>query len=158
MTKFKYKGYDANSVAQVGTLEAESYAEAYAVLQYQGVKVVSLAPERASVVKLLADYSTRLQLGARWRSVFFRELSVMLGVMTLHESLLTLARAAAGHVSEKILADLVETVEGGETFSAALRRYEIIFGADSIQSIEVGEASGRLQEVTASLATQLERN
>ena len=158
MTKFKYKGYDANSVAQVGTLEAESYSEAYAALQYQGVKVVSLAPERASVVKLLADYSTRLKLGARWCSVFFRELSVMLGVMTLHESLLTLARAAEGHVSEKILKDLVATVEGGETFSAALRRYEIIFGADSIQSVEVGEASGRLQEVTANLAAQLERN
>ncbi len=158
MTKFKYKGYNINSVAQVGTLEAENYAEAYAALQYQGVKVVSLAPERVSVVKLLTDYLTRLKLGGRWCSVFFRELSVMLGVMTLHESLLTLTRAAAGHVSEKILSDLVETVEGGETFSAGLRKYEIIFGADSIQSIEVGEASGRLQEVAARLAEQLERN
>ena len=106
MTKFKYKGYTGNSVVQVGTLEAESYAEAYAVLQYQGVKVVSLAPERVSVVKLLTDYSMRLKLGERWLSVFFRELSVMLGIMTLHESLLTLKRAAAGHVSEKILSDL----------------------------------------------------
>ena len=37
MKKFKYKGYDENSVAQVGTLEAENYAEAYAVLQFQGM-------------------------------------------------------------------------------------------------------------------------
>lgn len=157
MTKFKYKGYDNNSVAQVGTLEAENYSDAYAALQYQGVKVVSLAPERVSVVKLLADYFLRLQLGGRWVSVFFRELSVMLGVMTLHESLQNLARAAAGHVSEKILKELVATVEAGESFSAALRRYEIIFGDAAIQSVEVGETSGKLQDVTARLAVQLER-
>ena len=103
MKKFKYKGYDENSVAQIGTLEAEDYAEAYAVLQYQGVKVVSLAPEHVSVVKLLEDFYLKYKLGGRWCSVFFRELSVMLGVMTLHGSLQTLARAAEGNISEKIL-------------------------------------------------------
>lgn len=158
MKKFRYKGYDENSVVQVGTLEAETYSEAYAVLQYQGVKVVSLEKERVNVVKLLQDYYLKYKLGGRWTSVFFRELSVMLGVMTLHDSLKNLARAAEGHISEKILQELVETVEGGETFSAALRRYEIIFGADSIQSVEIGETSGRLQEVTTRLSNQLERN
>lgn len=158
MKKFRYKGYDENSVAQVGTLEAETYAEAYAVLQYQGVKVVSLAAERVSVLKIFEDYFLKYKLGGRWTSVFFRELSVMLGVMTLHDSLQTLARAAEGHISEKILQELVETIEGGETFSAALRRYEIIFGSDSIQSVEIGETSGRVQEVTTRLAAQLERN
>ena len=158
MKKFKYKGYDENSVAQVGTLEAENYAEAYAVLQFQGVKVVSLTPERVSIFKLFEDFFIKYKLGGRWCSVFFRELSVMLGVMTLHDSLQTLARASAGHISEKILKNLVETIEGGETFSAALRRYEIIFGSDSIQSVEIGETSGRLQEVTTRLANQLERN
>lgn len=158
MIKFRYRGYDENSVAQTGTLEAENYAEAYAVLQYQGVKVVSLAPERVSLVKLFGEWRLRWELGGKWCSVFFRELSVMLSVMTLHESLQTLARAAEGHASEKILRELVEIVETGESFSAALRRHEIIFGSDAIQSVEVGEASGRLQEITARLASQLERN
>lgn len=158
MTKFRYRGYNENSVAQDGTLEAENYAEAFAVLQYQGVKVVSLAPERVSLVKLFEEYQMRWELGERWVSVFFRELSVMLGVMTLHESLLTLTRAAEGHISEKILKEIVAVVETGEPFSEALRRHEIIFGSEAIQSVEVGEASGRVQEVTARLAGQLERN
>lgn len=158
MKKFRYKGYDENWTAQVGTLEAETYAEAYAVLEYQGVRVVSLAAERVDVLKLLGDYFLRYKLGGRWTSVFFRELSVMLGVMTLHDSLRTLARAAEGHVSEKVLRELLETIEGGQKLSAALRRYEIIFGNDTIQSIEIGEESGRLQEVTARLAEQLERS
>ena len=59
---------------------------------------------------------------------------------------------------KKILSELVAAVGEGETFSSALSRYEIIFGGDAIQSVEIGERSGNLQEVTKSLAVQLERN
>ena len=82
----------------------------------------------------------------------------MLGVMTLHDSLKTLAGAAKNHPSEKILNDLVAAVGDGQNFSLALERYEEIFGGDAIQSVEIGEASGNLQDVTARLASQLERN
>lgn len=158
MKKFKYKGYDAQAFEQVGTLEAENYAEAYAALNYQGVKVVKLEQTQQSFLKSLENIYLRWKLGGQWRSVFFRELSVMLGVMTLHDSLKTLAGAAKNHPSEKILNDLVAAVGDGQNFSLALERYEEIFGGDAIQSVEIGEASGNLQDVTARLASQLERN
>lgn len=158
MIKFKYRGYDAESVAQVGTLEAEDYADAYAALQYQGIVVISLAPAKTDYLKLFLDYVLKLKLGRRWCSVFFRELSVMLRVMTLHESLQTLTKAAEGHVSEKMLQELVKSVEYGERFSYALRKYAVIFDGDIIQSIEVGEQSGKMQEITLKIANQLERN
>jgi len=158
MKKFKYKGYDAQAFEQVGTLEAENYAEAYAALNYQGVKVVKLEQTQQSLLKSLENFYLRLKIGGQWRSVFFRELSVMLGVMTLHDSLRTLAGAAKNHPSEKILNDLVAAVGDGQNFSLALERYEEIFGGDAIQSVEIGEASGNLQDVTARLASQLERN
>ncbi len=158
MKKFKYKGYDAQAVEQVGTLEAESYKEAYAALGYQGIKVIKLEQTQASLAKSLANFHLKLKLGGQWKAVFFRELSVILGVMTLHDSLKTLAGAAKNHPSEKILTDLVTAVGEGQNFSTALERYEIIFGGDAIQSVEIGEASGNLQDVTARLAAQLERN
>ncbi len=158
MKKFKYKGYDAQAVEQVGTLEAEDYAEAYAALNYQGVKVVKLEQTQQSFLKSLENFYLRWKLGGQWRLVFFRELSVMLGVMTLHDSLRTLAGAAKNHPSEKILKDLVAAVGDGQNFSLSLERYEEIFGGDAIQSVEIGEASGNLQDVTARLASQLERN
>lgn len=158
MKKFKYKGYDAQAVEQVGTLEAENYAEAYAALSYQGVTVVKLEQAQASFAKTLENFWLKMKLGGQWRAVFFRELGVMLGVMTLHDSLKTLAGAARNHPSEKILNDLVAAVGEGQSFSAALGRYEIIFGGDAIQSVEIGEKSGNLQDVTARLASQLERN
>ena len=158
MKKFKYKGYNAQSVKQVGTLEAENYAEAYAALSYQGVTIVKLEQSGAGFAKAAENFYLKLKLGEQWRAVFFRELSVMLGVMTLHDSLKTLTGAAKNHPSEKILSELVAAVGEGESFYEALGRYEMIFGGDAIQSVEIGERSGNLQEVTARLASQLERN
>ena len=158
MKKFKYRGYDAQAVEQVGTLEAENYSEAYAALSYQGVTVVKLEQTQTSLAKSLGIFLLKLKLGGQWKAVFFRELSVMLGVMTLHDSLKTLAGAAKNHPSEEILNNLFAAVGEGQNFSAALESYEIIFGGDAIQSVEIGEASGNLQDVTARLATQLERN
>ena len=156
--KFKYKGYDATAVEQNGTLEADNYADAYAALSYQGVKVVKLEQTQASLAQAAEHFYLKLKLGGQWRAVFFRELSVMLGVMTLHDSLKTLTSAAKNHPSEKILSDLVAAVGEGQSFYEALGRYEVIFGGDAIQSVEIGETSGNLQDVTARLANQLERN
>ncbi len=158
MKKFKYRGYDSAAIEQVGTLEAENYSEAYAALSYQGVTVVKLEPTEASPAQILANLYLKLKIGGQWRAVFFRELSVMLGVMTLHDSLKTLAGAAKNHPSKKILTELVAAVGEGQAFYEALSRYEIIFGGDAIQSVQIGEASGNLQDVTARLAAQLERN
>lgn len=158
MKKFIYKGYDAQSMLQHGTLEAEDYAAAYAALLYQGVTVVSLRQEKLSVKNFILGHITRLQLGERWVSTFFRELSVMLGTMTLHSALELLTETSRGHVSEKVLRDLANAVGGGEKFSAALRRHEVIFSGDIIQSIEIAEESGKTQDVTKTLSARLERS
>ncbi|MBO4779050.1 MAG: type II secretion system F family protein [Selenomonadaceae bacterium] len=158
MKKFKFRGYDSAAVERVGTLEAENYSEAYAALNYQGVMVVELKPATENLLQTAKIFLLKLKLGGQWRAIFFRELSVMLGVMTLHDSLITLAGAAKNHPSEKILSELVTAVGEGQSFGAALERWEIIFGGDTIQSVTIGEASGNLQDVTARLAAQLERN
>ena len=158
MKKFKYRGYDSKAVEQVGTLEAENYSEAYAALNYQGVTVVKLEPAQANFFQAAENFYLNLKLGGQWKSVFFRELSVMLGVMTLHDSLKTLTAAAKNHPSEKILSAIFSADGEGQNFATALERYESIFGGDAIQSVAIGETSGNLQDVTARLAIQLERN
>ena len=158
MKKFKYKGYDAQSMTRIGTLEAPDMSAAYAALLYQGVIVVSLRQERLSLIKFLATLITRLRIGGRWTSVFFRELSVMLGSMTLHNALKMLADTARGHASEKILSDLSKAVGEGKKFSDALRQHEGIFSDDVIQMIEIAEESGNTQEVAKTLSERLERS
>ena len=71
MSKFKYKGYNSESVEQSGTLEAENYSAAYSALQFQGLTVVSLTAEHTSYINLFSDFVTKIKLGGRWPSVFF---------------------------------------------------------------------------------------
>ena len=158
MKKFKYKYYDGHSIPHFGTLEAPDYGTAYAALLFQGVTVVSLTQERLSLKKFLEDLILRTRIGGRWSSVFFRELGVMLGSMTLNDALELLQNTASGTASEKILRDLTDAVNGGAKFSEALKLHEVIFSSDVVQSIEIAENGGRLQEVTQSLAAQLERS
>ena len=81
----------------------------------------------------------------------------MIGTMTLFQALQTLAKTAQGHPSEKILNELAIAIGEGEKLSDALRRHEIIFSGDVIQTIAIAEESGKTQEVTKNLAAQLER-
>ena len=158
MAKFNYEGYDKKSVLQVGTLEAKNYSAAYEALQFQGLTVVKLSSEKAGFFKILSEYFLKFKIGERWRAIFFRELSVMLGVMNLHEALQTILKSERNLPAGKILEEISAAVEIGETFTSALRQREIIFGNDVIQSIEIGETSGSLQTITAQLADRLERN
>ena len=50
--KFKYEGYDKNSIMRIGTVEAENLTAAYTVLQMQGVTVVNLTLEKISLKKI----------------------------------------------------------------------------------------------------------
>ncbi|MBQ7476022.1 MAG: type II secretion system F family protein [Selenomonadaceae bacterium] len=157
MQKFKYKGYDARAVVRTGTLEAQNYSEAYAALAYQGITVVTLNAERVALSKLFSEWFLHFQIGERWLSIFFRELSVMVGTMNLFQALQTLAKTAQGSPSEKILNELATAIGEGAKFSDALGRHEIIFSGDVIQTIAIAEESGNTQEVLKSLAAQMER-
>ena len=143
---------------QIGTLEAKNLSEAYETLQFQGLSVVNIAPEESGVSFFLSELYKKIRLGDRWRADFFRELSVILGVMNLHDALQTLSRSAGEKFSEQLLENLTVSIENGETFATAIKRHEIIFGSDAIQSVEVGETGGQLQTVTAQLADRLERS
>ena len=158
MTKYKYEGYDKNSVAKFGTLEAENLSDAYAALQFEGVTVVNLKADKTDVMNLFAGIFLRLQLGEKWKAVFFRELSVMLGVMNIHDAILSLQKSSTGTSDRVIFEELSQAIEHGETFAASLKRQEIFFGKEVIQSVEIAETSGKLQEVAEQIAKRLEQS
>lgn len=158
MAKFDYEGYDRESILQVGTLDAKNYSAAYSALQVQGITVVKLSRQEQGIIKILSEYFYKFRIGEKWRAVFFRELSVMLGVMNLNDALRTILKSEENLFAGKVLQEISAAVEIGETFSSALKQKEIIFGSDIIQSIEIGETSGNLQTITSQVADRLERN
>ncbi|MFO7820718.1 MAG: type II secretion system F family protein [Lentisphaeria bacterium] len=56
----------------------------------------------------------------------------------------------------KIVVDIKERIEGGDSFAEALRHYHELFGDLYVNMIQAGEIGGGLSEVTARLASYLE--
>lgn len=156
--QFRYVGYDSNSLRKAGVLEADSFSAAYTALNFQGVTVVSLIRKQTGFFKWLADIFIRFRLGERWQPVFFRELSIMLGVMTLRDALRTLQQAAEGDAAGKFLGKFILALDKGRTFSQTLQVYDTIFDGDTIQAVKIGESSGKLQEITRQISERLEKN
>ena len=158
MRKFKYEGYDKNSEPKNGILEAENLSDAYNALKFQGVTVVNIEIEKTSSLKFFADYFFGLNLSGKQKAFFFRELGVMLGVMNVHDALQSLKKISAENSTKIIFEKLFDSVERGESFSSALKQFERIFGSDTIQSVEISEVGGKLQEAVLQIAERFERN
>ena len=71
------------------------------------------------------------------------------------EGLATLRDSAGNPRLREVLAGMVESVEGGETLSGAMREHPRVFGAVFVNLVRAGELSGRVGEILGSLNEHL---
>ncbi|MCX5635881.1 MAG: type II secretion system F family protein [Planctomycetota bacterium] len=88
--------------------------------------------------------------------LFATQLSVMLdsGVV-LSDALDAMSGQAEEGIFKMIIADLSETVKGGENFSKALAKYPRVFNSMFISMVKASEASGRTVEMLSVLSSYL---
>ena len=156
--RFSYKAYDAEKVFQSGELEAESLNAAHVVLQHLGLVAVDIRPVKKTFSATVAERLEKWRVGDKWASIFFRQLSTMLSVMNLKDALELMASTNQDRTQTKILQALLHDVSLGKTLDQALSRFGAIFSGTAIQLTAIGNESGRLQEIAAKLADQLEQN
>lgn len=77
--------------------------------------------------------------------------------LTLTDSLNILKLQATNPAFGKVVSGMLKEIEGGLSFSKALGKYPEHFSAIYISLVQAGEASGKLQEVFARLASNLEK-
>ncbi len=158
MIKYKFEGYDKNSVAKNGSLEAEDFSKAYNVLKDQNITVVNLEPEKVSMLNFFEEYYLKFKLDNKWLSVFFRELSVMSGTMELQAALETLKNSTVESLEKKLLDGLFSAIQNGISFDVALSSHKKIFADEIIQSVKIASESGNSEIIYAQLAERLERS
>ncbi len=89
---------------------------------------------------------------------FVQHLGIMLKAgISLARALKTLARQTDNKRFAKILDDIAEKVEKGNTFSDSLKDHEKVFGELFINMVEAGEISGKLEEVLHQLFIQMKK-
>ena len=156
MPVYSYTFKDPNGALQKGTTEAESEDKLRSRFEEQGLEVVevtmikkrgSASPRGFGKVKL-----TNL-------SVFCRQFSTMVDAgVSLVRCLDVLSRQTQDPKLKKILVDVGERVEGGESLSRCMQRHPRTFNNLFIGLVRAGEVGGVLEESLQRLSQFLEKD
>ena len=150
MPRMRYKAMDEGGRRRTGRIEAANAADLEARLARLGLDLISFREARAG----RAIGRGRVRRGDLVGFCFHMEQLLTAGVPVI-EGLETLRDSAGNPRLREVLAAMVESVEGGETLSGAMREHPAVFGAVFVNLVRAGEVSGRVGEILGSLNEHL---
>ena len=156
MTKFAYRAKNPVGQTVSGALEAPDARSVFSMLRNQGLFVVDIQ----TTFSPIAAISSRFHKKVNFSEIvnFTRQLAVMVSSgLTLTEGLTAVRGQTTNKHFEKVLSDLLVTVEGGSTFSQALEKQGDIFSPVYVAVVRSGESSGLLDKMLLKLADNLEK-
>jgi type IV pilus assembly protein PilC len=151
MAQFKYKAVDKNGVLTKGRTQATNLLDLEHRLAQQGQDLITCAQIKSSGMFRGRHKMTRRDL---INMVFQLEQLTKSGVPLL-EGLTDLRDSTDAGYYHDVLASLVESIEGGKTFSAALADFPQDFDTVFIALIAVGEETGELPKILKDMGETL---
>ncbi|MBI2068725.1 MAG: type II secretion system F family protein [Candidatus Yanofskybacteria bacterium] len=155
---FKYKVKTQTGEILEGSVEAPDENVAVTTLQSKGYTILSLeATDKGILSSDISKYFSKIS--NKDVVLFTRQLSTLIDAdMPLAEGLRTLAKQVEKPQFRKVLTDVSEAVESGQSLSASLAVHPELFGSFYIKLVQSGEVSGKLHESLLYLADYLERS
>ena len=150
MPLMRYKAMDERGRRLTGRIEAANAADLEARLARLGLDLVTFRETKAG----RTAGRGRVRRGDLIGFCFHMEQLLSAGVPVL-EGLAILRDSTGNPRLRDVLAGMVESVEGGETLSGAMREHPRVFGAVFVNLVHAGEISGRLGEILGSLNEHL---
>ena len=155
MKRFIYKAKDKSGQVATGEVEASSDQVAAKLVRNKGLVVISLKIKREFGLNLIEKYKDRITFADV--STFTRQLATMVNAgLPITEALVILRSQAKGSM-QKMAAQVLADVEGGEALSTALSRHPKVFSPTYIALVKSGEVGGVMDEVLVRLADNLEK-
>ncbi len=156
MVMYKYIARDPATGKKVqGTVNAENEK---GVNEY--VKIHNLALIEASVAQgtgLLDKIRSRIK--SKDKVIFSRQLSTLIDAgLPLVQSLRSVQNQTKNKTLQAIIVEVINDVEGGKAFSAALGKHPRVFNAVFVSLVAAGEASGTLDVALERIADQQEKD
>lgn len=151
MKQYQYKGYDKQGNSLEGTLAATNETEAKDQLVEQVEILVELKQVKTEVQ--LID-PAKLNLSLEDKELFFSELALLLNNgITLVKSLTILTASMQGKGQlQACIAYVLNKLEGGSSFSAALAEFEKAFDSITVGLVKVSENTGEMPRILTDLA------
>lgn len=157
MANFKYKIRDKHGRASTGAIEGESKETVASHFKQMGYAPILIEEEKPGVrnINFIRKFLSRVS--HEELIVFTRQLSTLqrAGVAIL-VSLGSISEQVNNPYFEKIIKGIMNDIESGNSFSAALSKFPSIFSNIYINMIRSGEAAGMLDDVLDKLASLLE--
>lgn len=156
MPYFKYKAKNEYNETVDGKVEAKTINGAVAVLTNRGLFVVDIKPFTEDSFAAIKEYFS----GVKQDDVvnFTRQLATMITAgLPLANALSILVRQSKQEMS-RLVAQLLQDVEGGTSFGEALSKHPDVFSRIYVQLVNAGEAGGVIDQVLERLADNMEKS
>ena len=153
MPIFNYKARDKFGILVKGKTEERTREALGEILQNSGYTIVSIS-EQTKFDKDLERFLNNLKRIKKQEIIIFtRQLS---GMLAAGLPLLTCLSSLSSQMANKKFANIIENirrdVEAGDSFSDAIAKHPKIFPEVYVNMVNVGEISGKLEEVLQRLA------
>lgn len=156
MAVFAFSGRTRTGQTISGEMDAPNREAVVAQLRRQQVMATSVKPKASDIEIRIPGFGGKVS--ERDLAVVTRQLATMIDAgLPLVQCLEILASQQENKLLKKTLHDIRQDVEGGATFSAALKRHPKIFGALYTNMVEAGEAGGILDTILNRLAAYIEK-
>lgn len=157
MPVYEYKALDKNGKSRKGIIDADSSSAARKKLRAGGNYPISIEESSSRSRRRQGGGASSVSLFDRVRSkevhVFTRQLATLLGAkIPLVPSLTSLIAQTPNPAFKKIIAQIKESVNEGNTLTIAMAEHPRIFSSIYINMVRAGEASGSLDIVLERLA------
>lgn len=156
MPIYDYKAYDQKGKSRRGIIEADNEHGARAKLRAAGKYPVELKEnlsQTAAGRHLLASSFNLERVKSAEIHIFTRQLATLLGAgIPLINALSSLLEQTTNPALKKVLAQIKDAVNEGNTLTTALARHPKLFSNIYINMVRAGEASGSLDIVLEKLA------
>ncbi len=156
MSIFKYQAQDNQGKKKKGEMVGLSESEVKRKLRKQNLDVINLEDVTDNWLSRLERFINPIK--AKDLVIFSRQLSVMISAsVTVVESLLILVEQTDNISLKNLISDIAYDVTSGSFLSDALAKYPKVFSDFFVNIIRSGETSGKLDEVLAYLADEMEK-
>ncbi len=156
MSTFAYVGRTRQGTVKKGELTAKTRDEAVDQLRKQNVVVTSLEEKAGKGGKF--KFSLGSGLTDKDLVVFTRQFGTMINAgLPLIQCLDILATQSENKVLRETVGEVKISVEGGSTFSDALRKHPKVFDDLYVNMIHAGEVGGLLDTILTRLAKHIEK-
>lgn len=153
---FVYKARDGEGKIIKGEIESADEAGAVTSLRENGLYISAIAPKTESKFDKFAFFN---KTSLKDKIIFTQQLGIMIkSGLSVVEAMKALAEETTNKKFAEEINQVISDVKGGTQLSEALAKHPRTFDTVYIHTISSGEKSGKLEEVLARLAIQLEKD